>query len=91
MAANSWLACLEGRSDGCALAEVALVEDDLDVARPWLRREELARPVRRAVVDDDELPAVHWELGRQRVVDGSLDGRELVEHGHEDREAAGHV
>ena len=67
-----------------SLAAVALVLDDRHLRRPLLRREQLARPVRRAVVDDHELARVDGKLCGQRVVDRRLDGRELVEHRHED-------
>ena len=53
-------------------------------------REQLARPVRRPVVDDDELAGVDGQLRRERVVDRALDRRALVVDGHQDRQRGRH-
>ena len=82
---------LERSPYGRTFPEVPLVVDDLDAIGPVARAEELPRPVRRSVVDDHELAARHRQLGSERVVDRGLDGRALVEHGHENGEAPGHA
>jgi hypothetical protein len=82
---------LEAGADGGALAAIAVVADDRHLLRPLVAEEKLARAVGRPIVDDDPLPPLDGELGGERVRDRRLDGRALVEGGHDDREAAHEV
>ena len=60
---------LEAGLERRALPPVPLVLDDRHLGGPLPRREQLACPVRRPVVDDHELARVDGELGGEGVVD----------------------
>ena len=82
---------LERGSHGRALAEVPLVVDDASRSSGHSREPRSSRvPSVEPSSTTTSSRLVDGQLGGERVVDRRLDGRALVEDGHEDGEAPGH-
>src|SRR5436190_17841180 len=76
---------LERRPHGRSLAHVLLVLEEADALRPLAPEEQIASPVGRSVVDDDQLE-IGIDVGLEHVRDRALSRRDLVVDRHQDRQ-----